>query len=629
MTTYKEIFGKPIKVLSSDPANETEGQVWYNSTSGTFKTSLATAAWSAGSPLSTGRRGARNIGTQASSLFVAGNLVGPPGTTLTVIVEEYNGSGWSSSPSVSNAVYGFSNAGTSTAGLKAGGFYPPINNTEEYNGSSWTAGGALNQARGTVSGAGTQTAGLAFGGRGTPDTTYRANAEEYNGSAWANVNAMPTASGDNIGGGIQTSAISAGGENPTLLSNVFEYDGTNWTTGTSLPAGNSDAAGSGSSSTDFLVFGGTLSPNTTSLKYDGSAWTATASLATGRRSLAGSGSPSSASIAAGGAPVTNNGTNTEEYNLSTSTVIGAAFSSGGNMPDATSKVADGGTQTAAVQGGGQKNNPDSSPTSSSEYNGTSWTAGNALPASYGSVTGATGTQTALITGGGGSPSTVTFEYDGTNWTAGGSLGTGRYNGKCLGTQTAAAYCGGRVSPPSLNNVEEYNGSSWTAVTAMPIAIRSGGGIGTQTAGVVVSGFQGPSSPPVSPTSSVSRGVLGFDYDGSSWTAGASALIAGADGGAAGIQTVAIYLAGENPALSPGSITTSQTYDGTSYTTNASVIRSRATAFGITSSRTAAVGTAAMIFGGADPAATPNDTAATEEYNAGTTTVNPARNITTS
>jgi hypothetical protein len=37
MATYKEIFGKQIKFLSSDPANEAEGQIWYNSTSGTFK----------------------------------------------------------------------------------------------------------------------------------------------------------------------------------------------------------------------------------------------------------------------------------------------------------------------------------------------------------------------------------------------------------------------------------------------------------------------------------------------------------------------------------------------------------------------------------------------------------------
>ena len=37
MTTYKEIFGKQIKNLSSDPANNAEGQIWFNTTSGTFK----------------------------------------------------------------------------------------------------------------------------------------------------------------------------------------------------------------------------------------------------------------------------------------------------------------------------------------------------------------------------------------------------------------------------------------------------------------------------------------------------------------------------------------------------------------------------------------------------------------
>ena len=51
MTTYKEILGKQVKNYSSDPANDAEGQVWYNSTSGTFKSVLATGAWSAGGNL--------------------------------------------------------------------------------------------------------------------------------------------------------------------------------------------------------------------------------------------------------------------------------------------------------------------------------------------------------------------------------------------------------------------------------------------------------------------------------------------------------------------------------------------------------------------------------------------------
>jgi|TARA_R110002020_G_scaffold106646_2_gene248199 RNase P/RNase MRP subunit p29 len=39
MATYREIFGQAIKVLASDPSASaaTEGQVWYNSTSNTFK----------------------------------------------------------------------------------------------------------------------------------------------------------------------------------------------------------------------------------------------------------------------------------------------------------------------------------------------------------------------------------------------------------------------------------------------------------------------------------------------------------------------------------------------------------------------------------------------------------------
>ena len=37
MTTYKEIFGKQIQKLSSDPTDaQAEGQVWYNTTDDVF-----------------------------------------------------------------------------------------------------------------------------------------------------------------------------------------------------------------------------------------------------------------------------------------------------------------------------------------------------------------------------------------------------------------------------------------------------------------------------------------------------------------------------------------------------------------------------------------------------------------
>jgi hypothetical protein len=49
MTTYKEIFGKYIKNYSSDPTDDVEGQVWYNSTTGVFKTNVNLGgAWASG-----------------------------------------------------------------------------------------------------------------------------------------------------------------------------------------------------------------------------------------------------------------------------------------------------------------------------------------------------------------------------------------------------------------------------------------------------------------------------------------------------------------------------------------------------------------------------------------------------
>ena len=127
MTTYKEIFGKYVKNYSSDPSSDAEGQVWYNTTSGTFKSVLAADAWSAGGNLATAR-------------------------------------------------YGLAGAGTQNAGLAVGGYLPPnLSCTEEYNGTSWSAGGALGTARYALAGAGTQAAGLAFGGYPGEACT-----EEYN-----------------------------------------------------------------------------------------------------------------------------------------------------------------------------------------------------------------------------------------------------------------------------------------------------------------------------------------------------------------------------------------------------------------------------------------------------------------
>jgi hypothetical protein len=135
MTTYKEIFGKYVLNLASDPTSDAEGQIWYNSTSGTFKSVVASAAWSSGAPLITARRALAGAGTQTAGLAIAGYT-----TTF-------------------------------------------VANTEEYNGSGWATGGNVGTAREALAGAGTQTAGLGFGGGIGTGVTVTQATEEYTGAA--------------------------------------------------------------------------------------------------------------------------------------------------------------------------------------------------------------------------------------------------------------------------------------------------------------------------------------------------------------------------------------------------------------------------------------------------------------
>jgi hypothetical protein len=52
MTTYKEIYGTNVEVLSSDPTNPVEGQIWYNSTSQTLKGyALVAGSWATAGPI--------------------------------------------------------------------------------------------------------------------------------------------------------------------------------------------------------------------------------------------------------------------------------------------------------------------------------------------------------------------------------------------------------------------------------------------------------------------------------------------------------------------------------------------------------------------------------------------------
>jgi len=74
MADYTELKGLKVKYLSDDPSPGTVGDVWYN-TAGQLKAFIATAAWSAGAPVGTGRDRQGAAGASNSSGLIFGGQI--------------------------------------------------------------------------------------------------------------------------------------------------------------------------------------------------------------------------------------------------------------------------------------------------------------------------------------------------------------------------------------------------------------------------------------------------------------------------------------------------------------------------------------------------------------------------
>ena len=55
MATYREIVGKKIKKVTSDPSTGIDGEMWYNSTTGPLRGPALVEAWSSGASYLTAR----------------------------------------------------------------------------------------------------------------------------------------------------------------------------------------------------------------------------------------------------------------------------------------------------------------------------------------------------------------------------------------------------------------------------------------------------------------------------------------------------------------------------------------------------------------------------------------------
>ncbi len=86
MSTYKQLVGKYVKSYSSDPSvSYAEGELWYNTSSNTFKTSVLVYAWASGGNYPISVREFYGVGTQTAGLGFNGTS--PGGTNIS---SEYN-----------------------------------------------------------------------------------------------------------------------------------------------------------------------------------------------------------------------------------------------------------------------------------------------------------------------------------------------------------------------------------------------------------------------------------------------------------------------------------------------------------------------------------------------------------
>ena len=311
MTTFKEIRGTAIEVVSSDPSNPEAGQIWYNSSSGTLKGyALANVnAFSAGGNLPASVQGAAGFGTQTAGLIAGGSQ--SPGTPQTGVLL-YNGTSWSPTTAFNTNRGSFGAIGVSqTAGIIMGGYAggPTYSTaTESWNGSAWTTVNTLNISRGSGAAIGTSAAGLWAVGD-TPAGDAQTSVSAWNGTSWTSApNTNTGRNGSPAAFGTQTAGIIAGGRlNPSSNTNATEsYNGSAWTTVNSMNTTRRNM-GSVGTQTAGLAFGGATGPSlvaevltgATEL-WNGTSWTSNPTgLATARRSLASVGT-SSLAFGAGG-----------------------------------------------------------------------------------------------------------------------------------------------------------------------------------------------------------------------------------------------------------------------------------------------------------------------------------------
>lgn len=186
-----------------------------------------------------------------------------------------------------------------------------------------------------------------------------------------------------------------------------------------------------------------------------------------------------------------------------------------------------------------------------------------------------------------------------SWASGGNMNVTRRAGGTAGTQTASVFFGGYNGASTVTTQEDYNGTSWAGGASLNTPVFLNAGVGTATATLTSGGYAIPGGP---------YGVDGIAYtaesDGVTWTVATDNPVKGYSKGAFGIQTAALVFGGEGSPSNPGTLNSSQEYNGTGWTAGGTLNTSRSSA------GSGGTLTAGVTYGGSPPSVG----GSTEEYN---------------
>jgi hypothetical protein len=237
--------------------------------------------------------GADRTGAGTSTAAIGAGGTNSAGTANTAVAEQWNGSSWTEVGDLNTARSQSASSGTYTNAIVFGGNAGgAVGNTEFWDGTSWTELADLSTARIALGGspAGTTAAGLAAGGDIPPGTTateewtiappasfqqenlgqvfynstsnaFKVTQQSVSSGTWASGGDLNTARSEEGAGGTQTSTVIGGGRSAgsppgLIMDNAETYNGSAWTTVSTINTARRSALGAGDSNTAAIIFGG-------------------------------------------------------------------------------------------------------------------------------------------------------------------------------------------------------------------------------------------------------------------------------------------------------------------------------------------------------------------------------------